>query len=639
MSATTIHTESPLANPLHRAGIRHLMLHYSTPLLLAAAFLLALGLRSYCLDCHNLWYDEIVYLEAAQRGPLAVFTDRFGWMYNETPWRYMLTWLTAQIADPAATSVFVRLPSVLAGSLLPVVVYALGLELFGRAQGLLAALLTLLSVPLLSHSQEARPYAIIAFLTALSVYSLVIAERTGQGRWWLAFALAASANILHAYAALTMVMPALTPYLLWLLWKLLPRKRASLRPFLYALISMASVTLISVPMLIDIFSVPTASPDPSRLSFSGAANLALKLLHWFTSFGIGGRQESFIQLLFLLLAIVGAYLAITQARAKSVALCGILIAIPALLLALLSTTNIVFERYALFALPFHLLLIANGVVSLFSIAARMTTRTFSGKLLWVTASFAALFAVSTFVLGAANYLQPNADEKAMYRPDFRGAAAYLEPHARPQDTIIFADEPSLGYAVSQFYWHSNPPAATFDARDPRLFAHTPRGNIYWVVSTLDLDLLARLSAPEQDWAEVARFDRVVVLREDAQPDSLLARMDRFTTKIATLDPHYKPVLILRGGINQARGNVAQATRDYINAGTYYKIADEYLLAATGYLALGQRDKAYREALMSKFLKPDDPKVHAWLAQQLRADGYIAESMMEEQLASALRTGR
>ena len=95
-------------------------------------------------------------------------------------------WLTVQFADPTSTTIFTRLPSLLAGSFLPVVVYGLGRELFGRAQGLLASLLVALCPALIEHSRDLRPYSLMAFFTSVAVYCLLVAKRTfmfgGGGR-------------------------------------------------------------------------------------------------------------------------------------------------------------------------------------------------------------------------------------------------------------------------------------------------------------------------------------------------------------------------------------------------------------------------------------------------------------------------
>ena len=66
-------------------------------------------------------------IETARRGLHAIFTDRFGWMLNQTPFHYLLVWLTVQPVDPTVTSMLARLPSALAGSLTVLVVYVLGI--------------------------------------------------------------------------------------------------------------------------------------------------------------------------------------------------------------------------------------------------------------------------------------------------------------------------------------------------------------------------------------------------------------------------------------------------------------------------------------------------------------------------------
>ena len=183
---------------------------FYTRLLLAGIFVLGVVFRFYCLDCHALWYDEVASIEVAQRGVAAILTDRFGWMYVQTPLHYLIIWLTIQPVDPTTTSVLVRLPSVLAGSVAPLVLYAIGRETFGRAQGLLAAALLAFSTIHLAYSGDARPYALLVLLTLTAIYSLIRAEQTGLPKWWAAFAASMVINILNSYYVLTMVMPALS---------------------------------------------------------------------------------------------------------------------------------------------------------------------------------------------------------------------------------------------------------------------------------------------------------------------------------------------------------------------------------------------------------------------------------------------
>lgn len=74
----------------------------------------------------------------------------------------------------------VRSLSVVAAVLCVPVVYAIGVRLFGVSAGLLAGLLMSTNVFFLQYAQEARSYALVTLLTALSTYFfLVEAERPG----------------------------------------------------------------------------------------------------------------------------------------------------------------------------------------------------------------------------------------------------------------------------------------------------------------------------------------------------------------------------------------------------------------------------------------------------------------------------
>src|SRR5688500_7029200 len=187
--------------------------------LLVGMALCSLVLRLYCLDCYGFWGDEVASLEGARLGLESIFSGRFGWIANQTPLHYIIVWMTIQAADPAVTGIWVRLPSALAGVMATIATYGVGKEMFGRTTGAGAALMLALSAIHINYSQDLRPYSMLLFLTVLSVYCLLRAEKSHEGRWWLAFALAMTANVLNSYFALTLVLPALGTYLLWLLWK------------------------------------------------------------------------------------------------------------------------------------------------------------------------------------------------------------------------------------------------------------------------------------------------------------------------------------------------------------------------------------------------------------------------------------
>jgi 4-amino-4-deoxy-L-arabinose transferase-like glycosyltransferase len=603
-------------------------------LLPAGVFLLGLALRLYCLDCYGFWGDEVASIEGARLGVQGFTGGCFGWICNQTPLHYLLVWLTIQPVDPAASGALVRLPSAIAGGLTCLVVYGLGREMFGRAQGLLAALLLALSAIHLNYSQDLRPYAMLVFLTALSVYCLLVAERTRSGRWWLAFAAATVANLLNSYHALTLVMPSLAPYLVWVLWRLWSRRHEETGGSrLYAAGSLLAIGLACVVALQGVFKGPRIAPDLGQFSPATILTSIIELVTWFTGFGLGGQVERLLQLGLLVLALVGVYGAIRQGYARGAFLCLSSIAIPPAILALLSATYVVFQRYALFAIPFYFLLIGNGLLYLLTHLNQAAQQP-AAKIRQGTAMTVVGLALAVFVLGAYIYMTPDGHSKFSYRPDFRDAARYLSERAGAKDTIVFADVPALGFTIGTFYWRGAPPAPVYDARDPRLFAHDTSGNVYWIISAEDPDALAKL-ASGQGASQVVRFEGVVILREARPKDGILDSMDHVLAKLQAAEFGSQPLATLRGTLYQARGDIAGAVGAYKSAGTYFPTGDEYLRTAEGYAARGEDTNAWREAILSKFWQPDKPDVHKWLAEELLATGYRSESAVEEQIAERL----
>ncbi|HET9492831.1 MAG TPA: glycosyltransferase family 39 protein [Chloroflexia bacterium] len=598
----------------------------------------ALVLRLATLDAHGFWTDEIASLDVVSLGFPTFVTQREGHLANQTPGHYLIVWLTSLLADPATTTVFGRLPSALAGALTVPVLYALGALLFGRAQGVIAAAMLVLSAAHLNYSQDLRPYSLMTLLTILSVYCLLRAAATGKAGWWAAFAAAAAANALNAYMAVTLAVPALVPLLGWVLlkkWRARGRDPHALRYGVLATGVMLAALAVSA---LDMLGSQRTPPDLSRLSVGAMVGSVQELLAWFGQFGVGGATERGLQLLVLLLAWAGLLVAVAHPRQGTrrylgAAACALFMLVPPLLLAVFATSTAVFQRYALFAMPFYFLLVAHGLVALYRGREPGPGKAGARVVRGVALALAVVVA-GAFVAGAYVYLHPDLHERVAFRQDFRGVAVYLSQHAGPDNTVVFLDDTGHGYTVTGFYWKGSPPVPAFDSRDPRLFAHEVRGDIYWVVSLENLDALDRLASADQGWGEAKAFERVRVLRESGSA-GMTESMDRVVGKLEALLPGYQPVVTLRGCVLQGRGHVKEAAETYRRAGPFFPIGNIYLEAAEGYERLGREAFAWREALLAKYLEPYRPGVHEWLAAQLDDGQYAKESLAEEELARLL----
>jgi len=302
---------------IYSLGILEVLLQASSELLksmrqffrahiwLILIFLGGLILRLATLDAHGFWGDEINSLDGAALGFPTIISGRFGYVANQTPLHYVIVFFTSQLADPRLTSIFVRLPSAIAGSLSIVVVYMLGKTMFARAEGLLTALLVALSATALNFSQDLRLYALMMLLTALAVLALLKADATNSPFWWVVFAVAEIANVSNAYVALTLSTPILLPYLAYIVWKKWRERKEKSSAFYWSLAISVLVLIGISAMVLDLLAGPRMSPDFSQVAPASALGSVLELLSWFTQFGIDGQVGRLLQLFVMLLALVG----------------------------------------------------------------------------------------------------------------------------------------------------------------------------------------------------------------------------------------------------------------------------------------------------------------------------------------------
>lgn len=594
-------------------------------LCLGAIFLLGLGLRLYCLDCYSLWYDEVMVIESVEGGLPAVFSFRT-FLY------YFMIWWPVQLVDPTTTSVLLRLPSALAGSLMPIVVYGLGCEVFGRIQGLLAALFAALSTVLINYSQEARTYAVLPFLTALTVYCLLVGMRTRLWKWWLAALISTVANVLYSLVTLTFILPTLAPFVIWLFWSLWLDKGKKRGRLVIALVALA---LGMAGFVWVVLGFGRALPDLSSFSVSTFTGIVLAQLAFHMQFGIGGQWQSILHLCLLLLAAYGGYVGIRRGNKVGVYLCVLFILLPPLLLALSGTTNTIRSRYALFSITFYFLLIANALHSIVSGAYATRVQRVSSYLyqVYTTTLLAALLLV--FIYGAYYYHSPNGYSLRPDRSDLRGAARYLSQNARPSDLILYVGPHPV---ESNFYWKGKPPAPTYSILDPRIFRASVSGSIFYVTSYIGTPPEEAQRDPK--WEDVLYLDGVVLLRERAPNGGVIESVEWFVQQFenAHLGNH-ELVLVFRGSLYQARGDVPQAAAMYEKAGALQSIGGGLLGQSKQYAAKGSKARAWRDAILSKNMEPRSPELHRWMAQLLAEMGYPDEGQTELRLADALDVDR
>ncbi|MFN8163490.1 MAG: glycosyltransferase family 39 protein [Solirubrobacterales bacterium] len=141
---------------------------------------LAALLRFATLGVQSYHHDEIVTASRVLRDGFGHAMDAVGFSESAPPLYYALAWIWTQVTGTGEFGL--RSLSAVAGVATVPVVYLIGLELGGRRAGLMAAALVAVNPMLLWYSQEARAYALLALLCAVSLLYCVRALRHGRRR-------------------------------------------------------------------------------------------------------------------------------------------------------------------------------------------------------------------------------------------------------------------------------------------------------------------------------------------------------------------------------------------------------------------------------------------------------------------------
>jgi mannosyltransferase len=389
----------------------------------AAVLAAGAALRFATLDAQSLWYDEAVTARLLKLDLAALWRAIPG-SESTPPLYYLLAWLWTHVLGTG--EVGMRSLSALVGTTTVAVVWALGRRLGGDRAGIAAAALVAVNPMLVWFSQEARAYALLALLGALSAllwlralerrdHVLRSSQPPTVGRrhtrllaWG---AVAALALATHYYAVFLVA-----PQALWLVLRASGwRERAAA----LALPAVAAAALAPLAL---------GQRENDSAAFITNGELLTRLAQLFKQFLVGydAPLEPLLLAVTALAALVGAAGLATLLRRRSAApegqrrecarLAGLAAAALALpILAALGGEDHLITRNVLFVLPLACALAGAGL----SPAAQAVPR--SAALALAAACTAGIVAV----LGVARSAE-------LQRDDWRGAVRALGPISGPR---------------------------------------------------------------------------------------------------------------------------------------------------------------------------------------------------------------
>ena len=168
--------------------------------IVAGLTLLGAVLRFATLGVQAYHHDEIVTASRVLRGDFGHAMDAVGFSESAPPLYYALAWVWTQVTGTGEFGL--RSLSALAGVATVPVAYLIGIELRGRRAGLIAAALVAVNPMLLWYSQEARAYALLVLLCAVSLLYCVRALRSGSRRDFVLWGVASGLALATHYFAI-----------------------------------------------------------------------------------------------------------------------------------------------------------------------------------------------------------------------------------------------------------------------------------------------------------------------------------------------------------------------------------------------------------------------------------------------------
>jgi hypothetical protein len=467
-------------------------------LTVAALTLLALAPR--LLVERGLWLDEAISVHQA-RMSLPDMLDALRTSDVHPPLHHLLLWLTVRIAGTAETAV--RLPSLIAGTLLVPALYFAGRELYNRERvGVLAALVGALSPLAVWYSQEARMYSLFMLLALLAVWMQVRVVRRGRPVDWVLYTLASVALLWTQYFGVLQVLVQQGAFAGVFVY----RWRSGVpigRALIAWAISALTIVLLCLPLaglasdqlhayLNRRAGTPSSvgssvAPSTEHLSiYAGIANAVWTV--------IGYHSDHTMLLLGALwpLAMLGSLFLLGRGWSATTALVT-----AAALLPMVALFGLGLLKRDLFEVRYF-----AGAVPLFALLIGRLLASFKPRSLTLVI---AATAVGVALLAGLTDQQLNRTNPRFY--DFQGATARILAEARPGDTVIYS--PSFLEPIAEYYLprQDTRPITKADAA-----LRDVRGRVFVIASFLDRPSVAARTGAVI--SEIERRGRVLDARYD-----------------------------------------------------------------------------------------------------------------------------
>jgi len=460
--------------------------------------LLAIPLRVVRITDRGLWVDEVVTLRLAEGNHFSL-GEAHGVYFQ------LVRWSLALFGEGELA---LRLPSLILGVAAVPLIYLVGLELYGKREGLLAAAVIAGSNWLTLFSKEARFYTGFFAFTSLALWALLRVWRTGRLRDLALFLIALP--LLRGMHPTAVIFVGVTVgwLVLWLagskpgrcaFWKGItwgtgawsPRAAASL----LALGLLGAAALWAAARLWQQYAHVVRS-----LSFSNRTpNVDFTAEFFLRHYGVFGLFHLPFAAPFVLpsvlqfAATVAGWTRGALRRPLFTSMTVTLLVVTFLLLFSYTTFQPYELKYSMFFFPPYLILLAGGVVAAADLAARLTPRSHRLAVQSLTIGFVAAL---SFAMGTAESLR--ALRKSF--TGYKGAVAAAAAGYQPGDKVFAHDfgrgpvqyyAPRFGVAEADFIMLDQDKGEG-EVEVARILAESEANRNLWVIASLEGRIQPRL---------------------------------------------------------------------------------------------------------------------------------------------------
>jgi uncharacterized membrane protein len=369
----------------------------------------------------GIWLDEAISIYQANLGFQDMF-ENLQYADRHPPLHHVVLWLTVRAIGDGELAV--RIPSLIAGTLVIPALYLLGRELYDRRTGLVAAAFGAASPLLIWYAQEARMYAFVTLFGLLALWTQLRVIRNPSMGNWAAYILATAALLWSHYFGLLLIG---VQQLIWV--GVLIHRRRTREPVKPLALGFAYSTTVLAMQLVPLLIFAQKQFDSTSAAFGSPAGTYEDLSFYAVVSNMawalwGYHPDGTTELLaagWPLLLLLSLLLLGRGGSRQTNILAAAAIAPIVIVLAVALYDRELFEvRYFLVAVPLLFLLIARLVTGwIRRPAARLAV---TGVILF------------TLLLGLVDQ-QTNDENPRLY--DFRGAIEEIQADAGPRSLLLF----------------------------------------------------------------------------------------------------------------------------------------------------------------------------------------------------------